>query len=224
MSELSKIKNLEKLWVYTRDMHRASFPESELEPIMGGGRLQNPKFMFVFINPTYKNVSSEKGWEGKRRPWIGTKYIWKIFRDAGHFDEGLLAEIAGKKEWDVGFADKVYQHLSYRDFYFTNLVKWTGENADLPNSHKVKLFLPILKKEIELVNPRFVVTFGQIPFSALTNEVIKLGDYYDESVSSGSLRTFSLVVENKRYEVIPSYFPVGRGNPKRGTKILSLLP
>ncbi|MEZ6256023.1 MAG: uracil-DNA glycosylase family protein [Patescibacteria group bacterium] len=224
MQDLKFINTLEELWTYTYNLHKQHYPSSNLEPIMSGGKHIKPKYMFVFINPTYRNISSNSSWQGKRRPWTGTKYIWKIFNNAGHFDSSLLAEINSKKEWDIPFADKVYKHLEDREFYFTNIVKWTGENADLPTAHMTNLFLPILLKEIELVQPKYIVTFGLIPFNALINEKIKLADYYDAVIEQGVLTSFPLTIGTFSCSVIPSYFPVGRGNPKRATKILNMLP
>ncbi len=224
MDELANIKNLDELWEFTNRLHNHLFPDRALVPIMSGGKSLKPKFMFVFINPTYKNISSDRSWGGKRRPWTGTKYIWKIFNNAGHFDEKLLSEIQQKILWDVPFADKVYSYIEEKEFYFTNIVKWTGENGDLPDTAKIKTFLPILLREIEIVNPEFIVTFGLIPFNALINKPIKLTDYYEESVSSNKLRCFSLNIGDKRFNVLPCYFPVGRGNPRRAARLLSLLP
>ncbi len=224
MKELSHIKTLEELWTYTKILHSEYFPESKQKPIMAGGKLHKPRYMFVFINPTYRNISSDPNWTGKRRPWTGTKYIWKIFKNAGHLDESLLSEITKRKKWDTTFADKVYSHLTERGFYFTNIVKWTGEDAALPNNDKIKTFLPVLQKEIELVDPEYIVTFGLIPFNALVGEKIKLGDYYDAVNAEGQIKLYKFKLNCKSYNVIPCYFPVGRGNPKRATEILSLLP
>ncbi|MEK7595094.1 MAG: uracil-DNA glycosylase family protein [Patescibacteria group bacterium] len=221
---LEKITLLEDLWVYTKALQLKNFPNSTLEPILGGGRLSRPKFMFVFINPTYKNISSDPSWVGKRRPWTGTKYIWRIFNKAGHFDNSLLQEIEKTKIWSVDFADKVYSHLSARGFYFTNIVKWTGENADLPDSQKVRLFLPLLKKELEIVKPSYIVTFGLIPFKALTGLDIKLRDYFDASIKLRLLETFNTNLVGDNFKIIPCYFPVGRGDPKRAVELLRLLP
>lgn len=223
MSTLNRIRNLDELWEYTSLLHSKHYPDSALEPIMGGGKLHNPNCMFVFINPTYRNISSDSSWVGQRRPWTGTKYIWKIFHEAGHFDKALLEEVNSKNEWDCRFADKVYTHLADRGFYFTNVVKWTGENANLPRAQKINLFLPILKREIEVVNPRKIIAFGQIPFKALTKEKIRLKDYYSEVMESGKLHTFKTKTSEKAYDVIPCYFPVGRGNPKRAIDLLKFL-
>lgn len=224
MIDLNNITNLEELWEYTKTLHKKHYPNSTLEPIMAGGKLDRPKYMFVFINPTYRNISSDTSWEGKRRPWIGTKYIWKIFKEAGHFDEELLREIQKQKDWDIEFADKVYKHIEDKDFYFTNIVKWTGENADLPNVQKTKLFLPILLKEIEIVQPEHIITFGLIPFNALVGEKIKLSQYFGEVLTLGKLKPYNLNINETSYKVFPSYFPVGRGNPKRAIKLLRMLP
>lgn len=223
MDDLYSISNLEDLWNYTNTLHKTHYPESTLEPIMAGGKLYKPKYMFVFINPTYRNISSESSWQGKRRPWTGTKYIWKIFNNAGHFDSELLNEIQDKKEWDIAFADKVYKHLEDKSFYFTNIVKWTGENADLPDAKKTKVFIPILLREIELVQPEYIVTFGLIPFNALVETKVKLGEYYDEVIAKQGLKYFPLTINGTGYNVTPCYFPVGRGNPKRATRLLSML-
>ena len=223
MSELSDIKDLDELWSYTGRLHKKHFPESSLEPILAGGRLENPKYMFIFINPTYRNISSDPNWKGKRRPWTGTKYIWKIFHRAGHFDRDLLEEINQRNKWDISFADKVYKHLNDRSFYFTNVVKWTGENADLPDTYKINTFVPILQREIEIVDPQYIITFGLIPFTALAQKKIKLGEYYKKIMANKALRHYDLEISNKVYKLIPCYFPVGRGNPKATIEILSLL-
>jgi uracil-DNA glycosylase family 4 len=102
----------------------------------------------------------------------------------------------------------------------TNIVKWTGENADLPDSKKVQLFLPILRREIELVLPKYIVTFGLIPFTYLTGEKIRLADYYDWVMTNNRLRFYEYAAEGTLIRVIPCYFPVGRGDPKRAVTIL----
>jgi DNA polymerase len=224
MTDLSNITDLEQLWEHTFNLHKNLYPQNKLAPIMAGGRTKRPKFMFVFINPTYRNISSDPRWDGKRRPWTGTKYIWKIFNTAGLFDDSLLNEISNKREWDPDFADKVYSHLNERSFYFTNLVKWTGDTGDLPDKQKVNTFLPIMLREIELVEPDYIITFGLIPFNALINEPIKLKDYFDECYSSRYLKTFDLKIQNNLIKVIPCYFPVGRGDPNRAIELLKLLP
>ena len=223
MKSISDIETLDELWEYTNLIHKEMFPDSKLSPIMGGGKVSKPKFMFVFINPTYKNISSDPSWIGKRRPWTGTKYIWKILTNAGLFDNQILMEIQNRNVWDAPFADRVYSYIEEKELYFTNLVKWTGENGNLPDKIKIKLFLPILKREISLVNPTYIVCFGLMPFQALVKEKLKLIDYYNSCVSHSALSFYTVDIENKYYSIMPCYFPVGRGDPKRATMLLRLL-
>ena len=35
--------------------------------------------MFVFTNPTDRNITSSKNWKGLKSPWIGAKNIWNLF-------------------------------------------------------------------------------------------------------------------------------------------------
>ena len=51
----------------------------ELDSIYNGGCTQNPNICFVFMNPTGRNVASNKSWKGRKSPWLGTKNIWKLF-------------------------------------------------------------------------------------------------------------------------------------------------
>lgn len=222
-SDLESITNLKQLWLATEKITKKNFPKTKLKPIVGGGKLLKPKFMLVFINPTYRNISSAESWKGARRPWTGTKYIWKIFSQAGLFDKKLFEEIHRKSFWDESFADEVYAEIKRRSLYLTNIVKWTGENADLPDNKKIALYKPILEKEIEIVDPKYIVTLGLIPFKALTGKTIKLGDYYSESVESGICAPFEVQTNRSLRKIFPCYFPVGRGNPKRATELLCLL-
>lgn len=205
------------------ELNTRHFPHSKLHPIPGGGKHHNPKFMFVFINPTIKNISADPEWKGFRAPFIGTKHIWRIFSRAGLFDPKLMAEIESKKNWTVEFAELVYDHVASQDFYFTNIVKWCGENADLPNSEKIKLYLPLLIKEIQLVKPKYIVTFGLIPFTSLTRQKLKLSDYHEKTLKTGKPEWFDVEIGGVKTKVVPCYFPVGRGSPKKAVELLALL-
>lgn len=212
-------KNLEELWDIVLKINKQNFPENDLMSIVGNGKIKNPKIMFVFINPTKRNISSDKNWKGPRFPFIGTKQIWRIFHRAGLFDDKLINQINNSSTWSVEFTNKVLNFLKEKEFYITNIVKWTGHDAALPDSKKIKLFLPILEKEIELVQPQYIVTFGLIPFEKLTGQKIKLSEYYDKSIKNNKLEFYSF----NSTKVIPCYFPIGRGNPKRAVEILKLL-
>ncbi|MCL5239095.1 MAG: uracil-DNA glycosylase family protein [Candidatus Marsarchaeota archaeon] len=221
--KLRNCSNLDELWSYVEEINRTNFPENKLMPILGNGETHNPRIMFVFINPTVRNISSEADWQGPRFPFIGTKQIWRIFYKADLLNQSLIDRINVSSRWSVEFTNELLQFLKKERVYLTNIVKWTGQNAALPDSKKIKLFLPVLEREIELVNPERVVTFGAIPFTNLTKRGIKLFEYYKSSIREQKLRAYKLQVGSAKTEVIPCYFPIGRGNPKRAIELLKLL-
>lgn len=209
--------SLEQLWEEVTKLNKLYFP-SDLVPIVGNGKTEKPKVLFLFINPTHANISSRSNWRGPCFPFCGTKQIWRIFHRAGLFDDSLMREVELSREWSVALAERVLGFLKTKGFYFTNVVKSTGADASLPGSQKIKLFLPILCKEIELVKPQNIVTFGLIPFKALMNKNINLNGYFKNIMRK---RAVNLEYEGAR--VIPCYFPTGRGNPARAIEILKLL-
>lgn len=221
--DFTTCRSLPELWKAVDAIHDSNFPENKLRPILGNGRVENPDFMFVFINPTARNISSSAEWKGPRFPFIGTKPIWRIFNRAGLFDGELMQYIEKEPNWSLDFTEKVKDFLSGQSFYFTNIVKWTGHDAALPDAAKVNLFLPILQKEIEIVKPKNIVTFGLIPFERLTNQKIRLKDYYEKALQSDRLPTYDLRIPSSHSRVIPCYFPVGRGDPKRAVELLKRL-
>ncbi|MEK6841443.1 MAG: uracil-DNA glycosylase family protein [Nanoarchaeota archaeon] len=216
-------KTLDDLWAYVYRLNEKHFPENKLMPILGDGKKNHPKIMFVFINPTFRNISSNKNWKGPRFPFIGTKQIWRIFHRAGLLNDELINRINKDSNWSLAFTNEVLKFLIKKEFYFTNLVKWTGLDATLPESEKIKLFLPILEKEIEIVQPKYIVAFGLMPFYSLTKQKIKLLDYYHDVVKNGNLKSYNLSVSLTHSKVIPCYFPTGRGNPKRAVELLQLV-
>ncbi|MBI5066460.1 hypothetical protein HZA97_09585 [Candidatus Woesearchaeota archaeon] len=220
---LNDCNSLTDLWKHVSVLNKKHFSENKLMPILGDGKTSKPKFLFVFINPTARNISSDKNWNGPRFPFVGTKQVWRVFYNAGLFDEKLMIEINNNSTWSVDFTEKVLNFLKNKNFYFTNLVKWTGHDATLPDSEKIRLFLPVLEKELEIVKPEYVVTFGLLPFENLVKQKIKLSDYYDEVMQTKKAGCFEINVGKIKTNVIPCYFPIGRGNPKRAVEILRLL-
>ena len=137
---------------------------------MGGGRMYEPRFMFVFINPTKSNISSDLAWAGPRFPFVGTKPVWRIFHRAGLLTGKLAHAIQRRVLWDLKFTQDVLEELDTRSCYFTNIVKVAGADAALPTSAMIRLFLPLLAREIEIIKPKYVVTFCLIPFEAITKQ------------------------------------------------------
>ncbi len=216
-------EKLNELWNEVHELNSRHFPGNTLAPILGGGKTDRPKTMLVFINPTARNTSSDPSWKGPRFPFIGTKQVWRIFHRAGLFDEELLSQINNSPAWSVEFTKKVLNFLQASGLYITNIVKWTGKDATLPDAEKIRLFLPILEKEIEIVKPERIVTFGLIPFERLTKQKIRLNDYYTDAMKASKLKSYQTKFGSHAAGVIPCYFPIGRGNPSRAVDILRLL-
>ncbi|MEK6901885.1 MAG: hypothetical protein AABX37_06070, partial [Nanoarchaeota archaeon] len=129
---IQNCQTLEDLWQVVLDINQKNFPENNLMPIVGNGKTFRPKIMFIFINPTHLNISSNKQWQGPRFPFIGTKPIWRIFHKSGMFDDTLIEQINHSITWSVDFTHQVLELLASKSFYVTNIVKWTGHDATLP--------------------------------------------------------------------------------------------
>lgn len=220
---LQDCETLGELWEYVSELNRRHFPRNRLQPIFGGGNTSKPRLMFVFINPTVANISSDERWTGPRFPFIGTKGVWRVFHNAGLLDQRIMDKINSDCDWSLEFTDEVLDFLKRKEIYLTNIVKWTGHDATLPNSEMIRLFLPVLNREIGIIHPEYVITFGLIPFESLTGQKIKLADYYSDVMACRRLKHFDLQIDSVKTKVIPCYFPVGRGDPKRATEILKMV-
>lgn len=220
---LNQITTLDELWKYVNEITKNFFPDNDLMPILGGGQEKNPKLMIVFINPTFRNISSDKDWQGPRFPFIGRKRPWREFHKANLFDDELIKYIEHSSCWSHDFTYKVLQFLKKNGLYLTNIVKNTRYNADLPKADQINLYLPIFKKEIELVSPEYIIAFGLIPINALLKEKIKLSEYYKLVNKKNSLIFYKTKINSKTFKLIPCYYPIGRGNPGKAIKILKIL-
>ena len=187
------------------DKLQLQYGAKELTSIYNGGCTNNPEFCFVFMNPTRKNIASDPNWKGRRSPWIGTKNIWKLFYSIGLLDEKIYTDIMSKKaqEWDEKFADLVYDNVEKHKYFITNLGKCTQLDARiLPNS-VYSQYLNLLCKEIEIINPKTIITLGNQVSSIVLDRNI--------SVSQCRKQNFSKNIEGKQYKVYPVYYPIGNG-------------
>lgn len=177
----------------------------ELMSIYNGGCTKNPNISFVFMNPTGRNIASCPQWKGRRSPWIGTKNIWKLFYKIGLLDEEIYQGIISKKpqEWDEEFADMVYSNVEKHKYFITNLGKCTQTDARvLPNS-VYSQYLDLLCKEIEIINPKIIITLGNQVSSIVLDKNI--------SVSQCRKQRFSKKIGKKNYKIYPVYYPIGNG-------------
>lgn len=196
--------NLEDLKV-EYDKLQLKYGDSNLDSIYNGGCTKNPDICFVFMNPTGRNVAASKEWKGIKSPWLGTKNIWDLFIATNLIDEKIYEKIKKIKpsDWNEKFAKDVYQSVENHNYFITNLGKCTQIDArPLPDS-VYENYLDLLKKEIEIVDPKVVVLFG--------NQVNKL--VLDEKISVSQCRKKKFVrnINGKEYKFYSVFYPVGNG-------------
>lgn len=76
--------------------------------------------------------------------------------------------------------------LDRSDLYVSNTVKFRPTKISAagrvvnrpPTKEEIKLFLPFLKREMELVQPEVVVTLGNVPLRALLGSRVVIGDVH----------------------------------------------
>ena len=187
------------------DKLQQKYGAKNLTSIYNGGCINSPNICFVFMNPTGKNIASDPNWQGRRSPWIGTKNIWKLFYRIGLLDGEIYESIMAKKplDWDEKFAGLVYDNVEKHKYFITNLGKCTQVDARiLPNSVYTQ-YLDLLCKEIEIVNPKIIITLGNQVSSIILDKNI--------SVSQCRKQYFQKNIAGKNYKVYPVYYPIGNG-------------
>lgn len=184
------------------DSLQRKFGCSSLSSIYGAGCTENPDIMFIFMNPTGKNISSTKNWKGIRAPWVSTKQVWDIFFQLNLLDEDLFSQIKKLKaqEWTIDFVESLYKQFERRGIYITNLAKCTQIDARPLKDSVFKEYLDLMFKEIEIVNPKKIVSFGNQVSSILLGKKISVSNYggLEKEILNG-------------YELFPTYYPVGQG-------------
>ncbi|MGV8087153.1 MAG: uracil-DNA glycosylase family protein [Candidatus Woesearchaeota archaeon] len=181
------------------------YGDKTLDAICGCGNIKNPDIFLVFMNPTGKNVSSNKSWKGIKAPWLGTKNVWRMLYQLGLFDELFVNSIKSKKpfEWDYAFAESVYKKVSDNSVYITNLSKATQSDARHLSNDIFRKYLELLKSEIDYIKPKIIISFGNQVSSILLGKNIKISDYRKKYEL--------LTINGKFYKVFPVYYPVGQG-------------
>lgn len=196
-----KISDLNKEY----DKLQLKYGAKELDSIYNGGLEENPDICFVFMNPTGRNIASEKTWKGRKSPWIGTKNIWDLFYAVGFQDEKIYQKIKSIKgsEWTEEFADEVYSDVEKHKYFITNLGKCTQIDARPLPDKIYKEYLSLLEKEIEILNPKVIILFGNQVSSIVLNEKI--------SVSNVRKKLFKKNINGKEYDAYSIYYPIGNG-------------
>jgi DNA polymerase len=182
------------------------FGDKKLKAIYGAGCIKNPKVMFIFMNPTAKNVSAFDDWKGLRAPWLGTKNVWQIFSALGIVSPDYFQKIQEMKirDWDVNFAHDIYREVVEKKVYITNLAKCTQVDARPLKNDVFKNYLKIMEKEIVAINPKNIITFGNQVSSIILEKSISVGDYKRNKKEV-------LKISKKSFNVYPTHYPVGQG-------------
>ena len=200
-SENMKVKDLKKEYDKLQNYYGAK----ELDSIYNGGCEDNPDICFIFMNPTGRNIASSKDWKGRKSPWIGTKNIWKLFYLSDLLKEDTFNKIQSMKpkDWNYEFSDYVYDEIKENKIFITNLGKCTQLDARPLSNEILKKYLDLLLKELDIVKPKIIITFGNQVSSIILNKKI--------SVSSNRKECHYLKINNNKYKVYPVYYPVGNG-------------
>ena len=173
--------------------------------VYGGGCENSPKLCLVFINPTARNIATDKGWTGVRYQWLGTKQIWKFLSKCGIFDDKLNEEIQSKKakDWDNDFCIKVYDEVRKQGLYITNLAKCTQDDARPLKDEIFIKYRDLLLEELDMVKPEKIILFGNQVSSIVLKDKI--------SVSQCRKKEFALKTKKNAFSAYPVYYPVGNG-------------
>ncbi len=188
------------------DRLQKMYGNPKLNAIYGTGCIYNPKILFLFINPTAKNISSSPTWRGLKAPWIGTKNIWKLFNSLGIINDLIFEKIqSGSNDtWTYDFAFSVYGELNKKSVYVTNLAKCTQDDARALKNKIFKDYLKNTLEEICAINPSKIISFGNQASSILLSKNIKVSDYDKDSKETLRLR-------ERIFDVYPVYYPIGQG-------------
>ncbi len=187
------------------DKLQQKYGSRELDSIYNGGCDNNPDICFVFMNPTARIIASSKTWRGLKSPWIGTKNVWDLFYNINLVSKEIYQEIRSKKgsEWTEAFAEKVYQDVEEHRYFITNLGKCTQIDARALPDSVYKKYLHLLEKEIELINPKVIILFGNQVSSIVLGRKI--------SVSKTRKQCFLKKINDKVYPCYPVFYPIGNG-------------
>lgn len=190
--------------------------------VPGAGYAPNPNTMFVFINPTTRNISARADWPGLRMPFAGKPKWWSILAETGFVPPELPQQIAALGP-TATMVDHLIKTVQEQRLYLTNAVKCVDDGSNLPIAGRVQASLPQLQAEINFVQPRLIITMGLLPFAALTGHALRLSDQLWDA-QQGRINLYpSRPINGRVFDVFPCYFPTGRGNPVAATKMLRAL-
>lgn len=185
------------------DKLQKKYGDKNLDSIYNGGCVLNPNICFIFMNPTGRNIASEKNWKGIKAPWLGTKNIWKLFYHIGLLEKETYEKVLSMKssDWDYEFSNNLYKEIEEKKYFITNLGKCTQIDARPLTDDILKKYLDLLYKEIDIIKPKIIITFGNQVSSIVINEKI--------AVSKCRQKYYEKEINGNKYKIFPVYYPVG---------------
>lgn len=148
-------------------------------------------------------------------------YEPKFVMGEGNYDARvlLIGEAPGAQEEELGrpFVGKAGKNLDHfletiglerQDLFITNVVKIrpfkfsekTGNKINrTPNTAEINYFRQFLHREIDIIQPEFIVTLGNIPLKGIYPEVVTIGNVHGIQINVSVL--------DRIYKLIPLYHP-----------------
>lgn len=186
-----------------------------LRHIHGFGPIR-PKWMFVLVNPTHRNISSAPDYRGPRFPFVGVRSFWRVLADGGAMSRARVGDLPPRAEWLPTHTERIQAELVRNGIFLTNVVKCCYDHGDYPERRVVDGHLPTLAEEIRIVKPSNIVAFGGFVHKTLTGNAVTLSDYWRSPKGDPERE----ILSGLNVPVVPCYFPVGRGNPKKAAETL----
>lgn len=106
-------------------------------------------------------------------------------------------------EWNEDFSEKVYDEVKKNNIFITNLGKCTQIDARLIQNSVYEKYLNLLEQEIEIINPKIIILFGNQVSSVFLKEKV--------SVSQCRKKKFIKIINGKEYKCYSMFYPVGNG-------------
>lgn len=211
-------KGLDNLYKKVDNCKFCKRQNNQLNHIFGFGAIK-PKFMFILINPTYRNLSSDKNYVGLRFPFIGVRQFWRVLADGGIISKKVAYKLPLRKEWGKDDTNNVKNEILKNEIFVTNIVKCCYNHSAYPSKEIIKQQLKIVGEEIKIVKPKRILAFGLLTYKVLTGSEIKISS----AINNPNKFKNNEILSKLNVPVIPCYFPIGRGNPKKASIMLNHL-
>ena len=144
------------------------FPGEDKILVFGDGQHDAPPLMLIGEAPGEQETI-------KRRPFVG--------KAGKNLDEFL--ELAG--------IDRGQLYVSNTVKFRPTKISAAGRTVNRPpTQEEIRLFLPWLKREIEMVKPECVVTLGNVPLKALCDKRVVIGDVHGTFIECDGMKVYPM--------------------------------